>query len=188
MKLTEIFAAGTAFTEYDAQTLAATKAYVVEQPGKEVSLEGGAYKLKLIDHEFFVLFKQEALVGWARLLPINIKGEKLAELKLIYLLAEHRKSKAFLIMLNAIKHELKCPILVDGAVFTAGAEALAALAKRNQFKLQLINKVTGAKTPYTEVPMDNELGVLVEGFEFPLGEAYTAPGGATVEQSFKFFI
>ena len=185
MRLDEIFSAGTKFKEFSKTDIDKAEFYVKNSSIKDVDLEGGAYCLKITPSDFYGLFKDEEFIGWAK---IENSSKKNADLRLIYIQPKFRKTKAFLIFLNAIKSELKKPIAIDGAIFKDGEDVLKSLSKRNLFKVKVVDSDTGKEEDFTgEVPNDKKKYIVVEGFDFPLGERYFAPGGGFVDQSFVLF-
>ena len=185
MRLDEIFSAGTKFKEFSQSDIDKAEFYIKNSSMKDIDLEGGEYSLKITPNDFYGLFRDEELVGWAK---IENSPNKNVDLRLIYILSKFINTKAFLIFLNSIKSELKKPIAIDGAIFKDGEDVLKSLSKRDLFKVKVVDSVTGKEEDFTgTVPNDKKKYIVLEGFDFPLGERYFAPGGGYVDQSFVLF-
>ena len=190
MLIHEIFSSGTKFKDFSKDDIESASLYVKKSATKEVSLENGNYSLKITPDDYYALCKgeEDTLVGWVRLDSRTISRKQFKTLRLIYILPEFKKTKAFLILLNAVRSEIKVPLLVDGAVFKDGEEALKSLSRREQFKVKVIDLDSGSEEEFNgTVPNDKSKGIVVEGFDFPLEEMYFAPGGKMIKQSFMFF-
>ena len=184
MKLTE----NSDFITYDDEAIQTAQTYINQRVDKTVPLENHQYELKITSDNYFALFKKEALVGWVRLEPQQIKGKRYHLVKIIYLIPSVRKPKALLIMLNAVRSEIDAPILINDGVFNDGVAMIAALSKRDAFKVNILDVKAGEVSPFTgEVPNDSKKAIIVEGFDFPLVGMYEAPGSPPQPLSYVLF-
>lgn len=166
MKLTEIKISDSSFQTHSSEEIQTAQAHFNKTVDKTVKLED-QYELKITSDDYFALFKRDALVGWVRLEPMTVKGVRYRAVSIIYLIPSVRKTKALLILLNAVRSELKVPVLVDGSIFHDGVTILASLKKREEFKLSILDLKSGARSKFDDVPNEADKAVIVEGFDLP---------------------
>lgn len=177
MKIQEIIAGGAFPASYTQHELELTATYCRNNAIKTVPLENGEYEIVVCKDGSFGLFRRDSFIGYASIADETIGNVLYGSLKLIYLVPEARKTKAFLIFVNALRHLVSKPILVDGAMFNDGAAALNAMSKRNLFVVKVLDKHTGSEVPYTGIiPYGHDKAIVVEGIDFPLGDYYPLPG------------
>ena len=175
-------------TEYNSYAIAHVAEYILSAAKAKIPLENNAYKLVETLNGTFGLFKEDELLGWVKLGYRTINNTNYRDLEIAYIIQSARKTRAFLILINAIKQVVNLPILIDGAVFDDGVKAISALHKRENFKVNLIDLNTGELSDFEHIPQSAHIGIVVEGWGFPIGEMCEAPGGFGREYaSFKFF-
>ena len=183
MTLREMLAAGR-FPAYTQHEIDDTATFCHNHAVRMVPLENGDYQLTVGNDGSYGLFKQDVFVGYANVVPETFGSTSYGSLKLIYLVPEARKTKAFLIFVNALRHIVGKPIVVDGAVFDDGAAALNAMAKRNLFTVKILDKLTNCVAPFLGiVPTEHSKAIIVEGIDFPLGDYYPLPGMSPTDPS-----
>ena len=175
MLIREIFPSA-AIKPYTPQQLQDTAKYCRDTATQTIPLEAGKYELTISNDGSYRLFAQDHFIGYANVSNTSLGTLQYGSVNLIYLVPEARKTKAFLIFVNALRHVIAKPILVDGSVFKDGAEALKAMAKRHLFTVRVIDKNTGELSPYDgTVPQDHDKAIVVEGLKFPIGGYYPLP-------------
>lgn len=189
MKIHEVFPTGTSFcnADYTDGQLAAASEHILKTTLRDIPLEDSAYELRITSEGVYALYRKNLLIGWIKLAERSITSKRYKELELIYIVKSQRKTLAFFILVNAIRQEISCPILVSGAVFSDGVDALNAISRRDSFEIYLIDLRTGELKPYTGVPFNKNLGIVIEGFGVDVHKDYIAPGGAVSRQSYILF-
>ena len=191
MTLQEIFAAQQPYRSLSDREIDSVQQYVDTNTTNSVSIEGGKYLIKQTADGFFVLTRTSGeAVGWVKLIDQAIHGNTYAMVDIIYIRREARGTRAFLMLLNAIRHLASKPILLDGPMFDDGVKTLNALARREEYKVCVIDKRTGSTQPYDgKINLGSDYAIVVEGFDYPLGQSTWCVPGATITEwkSFCFF-
>lgn len=186
MRLYEITPAGS-FVTYTQQQLDVSDNFLRSTATRTVPLENGEYSITVSGDGFFGLYKSDQLIGFTKIVDDTIASVSYGSLGIIYIVPTARKSKAFLVLINAIRQLISKPILVDGAVFQDGLAALNALSRRDSFRLFVIDKTSGATTPFMgTIPQDHNKAIVVEGFELPIGKSYPPPGFSESDDQFYY--
>lgn len=133
------------------------------------------------------IFKNEELVGWAKLRPTTVHNVKYHAVELIYVLPKFRKTQAVGWLLIYGKDLIGTKLIVGdttdygGTIFKDGEDLLLRLSQSDKFEISELDLKTGVITPF-EVPIkfNKHLTYVIEGLELQfverLAEAHAAPG------------
>jgi hypothetical protein len=136
--------------------------------GEEVLKQGKYRTLRqsVQDGTRYGTFKGDEFIGWVKVSPVIVHGIDYQELKVIYVLPEHRGSIAVGRFIYGIHSLGLGPIIIGqgergGFLFAGGDELLRAILKRSVFKVSVLDLKTGAIKRYDGAKASEEYHTLV---------------------------
>jgi hypothetical protein len=185
--LNELGVAGE-FQEYSPEQIAGVVTYVADAP-ELTKFEGGKFSLHKKD-KYYILKKNDQLVGWLTLGDTTYLGQQYYSFDLIYIMPQYRNTRATLLLVYGVKELLDKPIIVDGMLFVKGRELLNAVYTRDRYKISTVDKKTGERTRYrpSDLVVDKDKNfVIIESTGMGLHFDDQLPGQNPYKMYFSLF-
>ena len=114
--------------------------------------------------QWYSLVKNDLLIGCVKLVneKLTTINKTYSNVAAIYIVPEYRKTSAIKWLLFAIKEYSEFPVMVDGSVFDDGISLLLSIIKHQQFNVKVLDKTTGAITPFVSLINDRNSCYLLE--------------------------
>lgn len=189
MKLSEIRLTGSNYTEYSEEEISTFTKYFAALPtfkklphNLEVKKDGDV-------NPFFVLMRDDELIGWMKFKETEIVGKKYHALEIIYTQPKFRKTAASAYLILHMKDLSKLPIVLGdqyqqgGVLFRDGEDLLRALMKRPQlFDISVMDLRSGKQQALTTLKTDKNATIVIEnGLPPGLNEQFALPAGIETE-------
>lgn len=137
--------------------------------------------------KWFGIFKNEDLVGWAKLRPTTVHGVKYHAVELIYVLPKFRKTPAVGWLLIYGKDLVGTKLIIGdttdygGTLFKDGEDLLVRLSQSDKFEVSALDLKTGYITPFKQpIKFNKHLTYIIEGLDLQfierLSESHSPPG------------
>lgn len=106
---------------------------------------------------YFLMLDNDEVIAWAKVSTKDILNKTYDHLDFVYVVPSHRGSNAIKILLHSLKEETPRQLIDDGVLFLDGQRIMNKfLVNDSIFKVQVLNKITGKITPFTELLNDPE--------------------------------
>lgn len=171
MKISEIIAVAPSvapeymFTAIDAKQKQLETAPVVQRLSSMLTIRGA--------QPLFGLFRGDKLIGWVDLEKVNLHGKDYFAMKMLYVIPEHRKTKAVGAFLIGLQRALNFPVILGsdefgGVLFRDGAELVQSLHQSARFDVQVLDLKTGETWEFDWSIPNEKHKTLVFETNFPL--------------------
>ncbi len=110
----------------------------------------------------YVLFHGDDLVGRLKLNQTVVSDRTYEGVMMVYILPAFRQGRGLAMLLTAVRHEVKRPVLVNVGLYLDGAKLLTGLIKRGKVRASVLHSDGTTMALDSEIPTDDETAIVLE--------------------------